>query len=369
MEALERGLRVMDPTALDALHGERAADPRLQHGRRAQHRPDSVRRARGDAGDDMSELDRRDCCADAARAHGQVGRGDAARVRLRAHRPRQPGAAGPHRASTTTARRRRCKQLATINAPEARLLTVQPYDKSSIKAIEKAISESDIGLNPSNDGNMIRLAIPELTEERRKELVKVVAAHRRGGARSRSATSAATCMHDLRELKDEGEAGADDEHRAEDGAAEAHRRAASPSSTRSSRPRKKRSSRSEGLPSARVGAAARYVAIITDGNGRWAQAARRCRSPRATGRAPTPSRRACATPSTSGSRELTVYSFSTENWSRPPDEVDALMAMFCERIDRETPELHEEGVRMRFIGRREGVLPELVRADGVGRGR
>jgi ribosome recycling factor len=66
------------------------------------------------------------------------------------------------------------KQLATISAPEARLLTIQPYDKSSIKAIERSILESDIGLTPSNDGNLIRLSIPELTEERRKQLVKVV---------------------------------------------------------------------------------------------------------------------------------------------------------------------------------------------------
>src|SRR5260221_13740422 len=65
-------------------------------------------------------------------------------------------------------------QLATISAPEARLLSVQPYDKSSIKAVEKAINESDIGLTPSNDGNLVRLVVPELTEERRKELVKVV---------------------------------------------------------------------------------------------------------------------------------------------------------------------------------------------------
>ncbi len=61
-------------------------------------------------------------------------------------------------------------QLATLSAPEARLLTVQPYDKSSIKFIEKAINESDIGLTPSNDGNIVRLLIPELTEERREEL-------------------------------------------------------------------------------------------------------------------------------------------------------------------------------------------------------
>src|SRR5690242_4873168 len=61
-----------------------------------------------------------------------------------------------------------------------------------------------------------------------------------------------------------------------------------------------------------------------------------------------------------GVRELTLYSFSTENWSRPQDEVDALMALFSARIIDETPELHEEGVRMRFVGRREGVLPELL---------
>src|SRR6188472_4119155 len=66
------------------------------------------------------------------------------------------------------------KQLATIHASEARLLTVQPYDRSSIKAIERAILESDIGLTPNNDGQLIRLVVPELTEERRRQLVKVV---------------------------------------------------------------------------------------------------------------------------------------------------------------------------------------------------
>jgi len=66
------------------------------------------------------------------------------------------------------------KNLATINAPEPRMLSIQPFDPSSIKAIEKAIMESDLGLTPSNDGKLIRLPIPQLTEERRKELVKLV---------------------------------------------------------------------------------------------------------------------------------------------------------------------------------------------------
>ncbi|MGH3091325.1 MAG: ribosome recycling factor, partial [Gaiellaceae bacterium] len=66
------------------------------------------------------------------------------------------------------------KQLATINVPEPRLLTIQPYDPGSIKTIERAIQESELGLTPNNDGKLIRLPIPQLTEERRKELVKVV---------------------------------------------------------------------------------------------------------------------------------------------------------------------------------------------------
>jgi ribosome recycling factor len=106
------------------------------------------------------------------------------------------------------------RQLANISASEARLLTITPYDKSSIKAIEKAIMESDLGLTPSNDGNLIRLTIPELTEERRRELAKVVrriAEDGRVGVRN----VRRDVMHDLRELKQEGEVGGDDEHRAE----------------------------------------------------------------------------------------------------------------------------------------------------------
>jgi len=106
------------------------------------------------------------------------------------------------------------RQLATIGAPEARLLSIQPYDKGSIKAIEKAILESDVGLTPNNDGNLIRLAIPELTEERRKDLVKVVR-HIAEEGRIALRNIRRDVMHDLRELRDAGEAGADDEHRAE----------------------------------------------------------------------------------------------------------------------------------------------------------
>ena len=107
------------------------------------------------------------------------------------------------------------KQLATIHTAEARLLTVQPYDKNSLKAIERGIMESDVGLTPSNDGQIIRLTIPKLTEERRKELVKVARGLAEEGKVALRNIRRDT-MHDLRELRDAGEAGADDEHRAEE---------------------------------------------------------------------------------------------------------------------------------------------------------
>lgn len=107
------------------------------------------------------------------------------------------------------------EQLANVSATEARLLVVTPYDKTAIPAIEKAIIESDIGLTPNNDGNLIRLAIPEMTEERRKDLVKVLHGIAEEG-RIAVRNVRRDVMSDLRELKKEGEAGADDEHRAEE---------------------------------------------------------------------------------------------------------------------------------------------------------
>jgi undecaprenyl diphosphate synthase len=104
---------------------------------------------------------------------------------------------------------------------------------------------------------------------------------------------------------------------------------------------------------------ATYVAIIMDGNGRWAH---QHGVPIAEGhKAGADTVKARLHDAVDlGVRELTLYSFSTENWNRPQDEVDALMALFSARIIDETPELHEEGVKMRFVGRREGVLPELL---------
>src|SRR6185312_2647143 len=129
-----------------------------------------------------------------------------------------------------------------------------------------------------------------------------------------------------------------------------------------------------GAPAADAGGAgedrqlARYVAIITDGNGRWASARGLPVNEGHSAGADTVKAR-LRDAAELGVQELTVYSFSTENWSRPAAEVAGLMAMFSQRIAGETPQLDREGVRMRFVGRREGIAPGLIEqmdwAEGV----
>jgi ribosome recycling factor len=106
-------------------------------------------------------------------------------------------------------------QLATISAPEPRLLTIQPFDPNSVSTIERAIQESDLGLTPNNDGKLIRLPIPQLTEERRKELVKVVR-HMAEEGKVAVRNVRRDAIHHLKELVDNGEVGSDEEHRAEE---------------------------------------------------------------------------------------------------------------------------------------------------------
>lgn len=107
------------------------------------------------------------------------------------------------------------KQLASITVPEARLLTVQPWDKGSLGAIEKAIQKSDLGLNPNNDGTIIRLVIPQLTEERRRELVRVV--HKKAEDGRVAIRNVRRDDHEmLRDLLREKEISEDEEHRAQE---------------------------------------------------------------------------------------------------------------------------------------------------------
>jgi ribosome recycling factor len=106
------------------------------------------------------------------------------------------------------------QQLAGFGVPEARVLTISPYDKNAIPAIEKAIQQSDLGVNPSNDGAIIRLTFPELTEDRRKDLVKVVR-HKAEEGRVAIRNLRRQARHDLEVLEKDGEIGQDDLDRAE----------------------------------------------------------------------------------------------------------------------------------------------------------
>ena len=106
------------------------------------------------------------------------------------------------------------QQLAGFQVPEARMLVINPYDKGSLGAIEKAIQNSDLGMNPSNDGNVIRLNVPQLTAERRKELVKVVK-HKAEEARVAIRNLRRAARHDLEALEKDGDISSDELERAE----------------------------------------------------------------------------------------------------------------------------------------------------------
>jgi ribosome recycling factor len=107
------------------------------------------------------------------------------------------------------------RSVANVGAPEPKLLTVTPFDPNSLKNIERAISDSDIGLNPQNDGKIIRLPIPELTEERRRELIRVARGMAEEG-RVSVRNVRRDEMRDVHELRKMGEISQDDEHRAEE---------------------------------------------------------------------------------------------------------------------------------------------------------
>ena len=107
------------------------------------------------------------------------------------------------------------RSVANVGVPEARLLTVTPFDPNSLKEIERAIRDADIGLNPQNDGKILRLPIPELTEERRRELIRM-ARHMAEEGRVSVRNVRRDEMKDLHELRKEGEISQDDEHRAEE---------------------------------------------------------------------------------------------------------------------------------------------------------
>jgi undecaprenyl diphosphate synthase len=228
--------------------------------------------------------------------------------------------------------------LAAISAPEPRQIVIQPWDRSLIKAIEKAILASDLGLTPGNDGAVIRLNIPALNEERRRELVKQL---------HKKVEEGRVEIRTLRRDDRRGEA----------------RRDPAPEAHRPVHPHRRRGRTGEGKgdPLRLTPAVPRHLAIVMDGNRRWA---RKKHLPAIAGhRAGVDTiRRTLRAARERGVEYLTLYSFSTENWSRDEEEVGALMALLEETIRRETKTLVEDGVRLMVIGRLHELSDRLQRA-------
>ncbi len=233
-------------------------------------------------------------------------------------------------------------QLATITVPEPRLILIQPWDRTIISAVEKAIQKSELGLNPGNDGQLIRVPIPPLNEERRREYARLVKRYAEG-AHVAVRNIRREQVDRVKSLEKEKKISADEAHRGGD-----QLQKLEPKSWRSSAQ----------IPQVSQLPPPEHVAIIMDGNSRWA---RERLLPRVMGHKAgiEAIRRVAEAADKRGIRVLTLYAFSTENWSRPRDEVDALMNLFSETIRREVDELAERGIELRFSGRLQDLSAPL----------
>ena len=265
-------------------------------------------------------------------------------------------------------------QLATISVPEPRMISVQVWDKSMVKAVEKAIVDSNLGLSPATEGQVLRLRIPELNEERRKELVKV--AHKYAEAAKvavrhvrRDGLDTVKKLEKNHEIsEDDQERLANDVQKATDGIDRGNRPVAGGQGKRNphglkdrpmsnAAPATEEQDRSDGPL---------HVAIIMDGNGRWA-ASRGL--PRAEGhrRGVEALRRVVRAAHELGILYLTIFSFSSENWSRPASEIGDLFGLLRRFIRNDLATLHRDGVQGARDRRARGPRARHLRAAERGR--
>ena len=222
------------------------------------------------------------------------------------------------------------QQVGSVASPDPRTLVITPWDGSLLRAIEKAILESDLGINPQNDGKCIRLSFPQLTEERRKELVKQIHKYSENGKvavrnirrdamdRFKKMQKASdVCLMGLFSKKVSHKAGQVDKSR---------------------------------LP--------RHIAIIMDGNGRWAK---KRGLPRTAGHkvGAETFRKIALYCKALGVEYLTIYAFSTENWKRPADEVSTLMSLLKKYMQEAIDTMERDQMKLRFFGDLSALSPEL----------
>ena len=251
-------------------------------------------------------------------------------------------------------------QVATINIPEPRMLSVQVWDKTQVKAVEKAIRSSDLGLNPIVDGQSLRIPIPELNEERRRELAKVAAKYT-----EQAKVATRNVRRDgMDQLKKIGKSGRPQRGRV---AAVGDRDTGDDRRVRQENDRDVRVQGTRDLAGLDMALARSFadrqdpylhVGIILDGNGRWARARG---LPRTAGhrRGAEVVRKILKGCSSRGIRYLTIYAFSSENWKRPVGEVEDLMGLLRLYLRREVADLRGNGVQIAFIGDRSRLSKEI----------
>ena len=247
-------------------------------------------------------------------------------------------------------------QVASISVPEARLIVIQPWDKNVLPEIEKAIQKSELNLNPNNDGKVIRINIPALTEERRKELVK--------GAKA-SAENARVAVRNIRrdaidKLKKEQKNGelTEDELKAAETDMQTLTDKYIGEVNKILDAKEKEIMESEMADEKQPDQMCRHIAVIMDGNGRWAKQRGKIRSfGHKEGLKAT--KRLLHYASERGLKYLTLYAFSTENWKRAEEEVSYLMNLIHIHLRKEMKFYKKNHIRLRFIGDLSRLKPSL----------
>ena len=240
-------------------------------------------------------------------------------------------------------------QVASVSVPGANLLIIQPWDRNSISGIEKAIMSSDLGLNPTSDGRVVRVNIPSLTEERRQELVKIVKRRVEDG-RVAVRNLRREALDDLRAQEKNKELSQDEQKRAQ---AQLQKLTDGYVAESSMAARRSAMKKFDLLPT--------HVAMVPDGNGRWAE---RRGLPRLYGhRAGADNmHRMVQYLNEYPVSYLTLYGFSSENWVRPQAEVSGLFDLLLYFIENYLPEIDAKDIRLRHVGRLNELPDKLQEA-------
>ena len=242
-------------------------------------------------------------------------------------------------------------QVANVTLLDARTIGVKPFESNMAAKVEKAIRDSNLGLNPAAVGDLIRVPMPMLTEERRKDLIKVVRSEAEEGRVSIRNVRRDANDHIKKLLKDK-EISEDEARRGEEAVQKLTDKYIAEADKTLAAALRKADMKSSTQTILEHTSVPKHIAVIMDGNGRWAK---KRFLPRVMGHkrgldALENMVKHCAK---LGVQYLTVFAFSTENWRRPEDEVSFLMGLFLQALQKQVRRLHENNMRLKVLGSRE----------------